>query len=203
MPPPSPPKNWNESKHRASYTFAEERAVVQHLLKRGGYSQRGGTLLWRQMESQGVCPGRSWQSLKGRFDKHILPNLGRFGVSRTHLAEADDKAKTAPPEVLGEEGNKREARMSYTKAEDLAILGFIADNRRFGDVGGVEMWKLMEEREVVVGRSWQSMKERFRKKIVNNIKSYNLNKEQLKGFTAVGGKEKQKRMGAQASNSKD
>ena len=81
--------------------------------------------------------------------------------------------------------------MSYTKAEDLAILGFIADNRRFGDVGGVEMWKLMEEREVVVGRSWQSMKERFRKKIVNNIKSYNLSKEQLKGFTAGGGKEKQ------------
>ena len=62
---------------------------------------------------------------------------------------------------------------------------------------------MMEEREVVVGRSWQSMKERFRKKIVTNIKNYNLSKEQLKGFTAVGGKEKQKRMGAQASNSKD
>lgn len=151
-----------------------------------------------------MCPGRSWQSIKGRFDKHILPTLNRFGTTRTQLAEADGKAKTAPAAVVAEEGNvSREVRVSYVRAEDLAILGFIADNKRYGDVGGVDMWKLMEQREVVVGRSWQSMKERFRKKIVTNIKSYNLSKEQLKGFTAGGGKEKQKRMGAQASNSKD
>ena len=152
------------------------------------------------MESQAVCPGRSWQSLKERFDKHILPNLNRFGTNRTQLAEADGKAKTAPAAVLTEEGNGtiREVRKSYVRAEDLAILGFIADNKRYGDVGGVEMWKLMEEREVVVGRSWQSMKERFRKKILTNIKNYNLSKEHLRGFTSGGGKEKQKRMGAKA-----
>ena len=156
------------------------------------------------MESQGVCPGRSWQSLKGRFDKHILPSLNRFGVNRTQLAEADGKAKSASAAVLAEEGNRtREVRMSYTRAEDLAILGFIADNKRFGDVGGVEMWKLMEEREVVVSRSWQSMKERFRKKILTNIKNYNLSKEHLKGFTSEGGREKQKRMGTKASNSNE
>ena len=151
-----------------------------------------------------MCPGRSWQSLKGRFDKHILPSLNRFGVNRTQLAEADGKAKTASAAVLAEEGNRtREVRMSYTRTEDLAILGFIADNKRFGDVGGVEMWKLMEEREVVVGRSWQSMKERFRKKILTNIKNYNLSKERLKGFTSEGGREKQKRMGTKASNSNE
>ena len=176
----------------------------QHLLKRGGYGQRGGTLLWRQMESQGVCPGRSWQSLKGRFDKHILPNLNRFGTSRTQLTEADGKAKTVSSEVMAREGNNnREARMSYNRSEDLAILGFIIDNKRYSDVGGVEMWKLMEEREVVVGRSWQSMKERFRKKILTNIKSYNLSKEHLKAFTSGGGREKQRRMGAKASTSND
>ena len=156
------------------------------------------------METQGVCPGRSWQSIKGRFDKHILPTLNRFGTTRTELSEADGKVKTALAAVVAEEGNaSRVVGMSYSRAEDLAILGFIADNKRFGDVGGVDMWKLMEQREVLVGRSWQSMKERFRKKILINIKSYNLSKEQLKGFTAGGGKEKQKRMGAQASNSKD
>ena len=143
--------------------------------------------------------------MKGRFDKHILPSLNRFGLNRTQLAEADGKAKAAYGAVLAEEGGNRtrEVRMSYTRAEDLAILGFIADNKRFGDVGGVEMWKLMEEREVVVGRSWQSMKERFRKKILTNIKNYNLSKEHLKAFTSEGGREKQKRMGTKASNSNE
>ena len=154
------------------------------------------------METQGVCPGRSWQSIKGRFDKNILPTLNRFGTTRTELSEADGKVKTASAAVVAEEGSApREARMSYSRAEDLAILGFIADNKRFGDVGGVEMWKLMEQREVLMGRSWQSMKERFRKRILINIKSYNLSKEQLKGFTSGGGREKQKRMGTKASKS--
>ena len=151
-----------------------------------------------------MCPGRSWQSIKGRFDKHILPTLNRFGTSRTQLAEADGKAKTAPAAVVAEGGNvSREVRMSYVRSEDLAILSFIADNKRYGDVGGVDMWKLMEQREVVVGRSWQSMKERFRKKILTNIKTYNLSKEHLKGFTSGGGREKQKRMGANVSKSNE
>ena len=75
-----------------------------------------------------MCPGRSWQSIKGRFDKNILPTLNRFGTTRTELSEADGKVKTASAAVVTEEGNApREARMSYSRAEDLAILGFIAD----------------------------------------------------------------------------
>ena len=153
------------------------------------------------METQGVCPGRSWQSIKGRFDKHILPTLNRFGTTRTELSEADGKVKTALATVVAEEGNaSRVVGMSYSRAEDLAILGFITDNKCFG---GVDMWKLMEQKEVLVGRSWQSMKERFRKKILINIKLYNLSKEQLKGFTSGGGREEQKGMGPKASKSQE
>ena len=48
------------------------------------------------------------------------------------------------------------------------------------------------------------MKERFRKKILTNIKNYNLSKEHLRGFTSSeGGREKQKRMGTKASNSNE
>ena len=148
---------------------------------------------------QCVLAGPGSRSRRGSTSISCLTSsgLGRIGPSwlRQH-----GKAKTAPAAVLTEEGNGtiREVRKSYVRAEDLAILGFIADNKRYGDVGGVEMWKLMEEREVVVGRSWQSMKERFRKKILTNIKKYNLSKEHLRGFTSGGGKEKQKRMGAKA-----
>jgi len=192
------------ARHRASYTLAEERAVVDHLLARGGYSQRGGTLLWRQMERTGVCPGRSWQSLKGRFDKHIHFNLNKFGVSKTDLVEADTKKKDETTEVAEVEGRGVARRAGYTAREDATILGFIAENRRQGDVGGVELWKLMEERKVVEGRSWQSMKERFRKTILKKIKSYGLSAEQVKAFTATEGKQrtrdtKQKRMVARSS----
>ena len=142
-----------------------------------------------------MCPGRSWQSIKGRFDKHILPTLNRFGTTRTELSEADGKVKTALATVVAEEGNaSRVVGMSYSRAEDLAILGFIADNKRYGDVGGVDMWKLMEQREVLVGRSWQSMKERFRKVIRGKIKSYELENNIIKAFGEKISKKKEKRM---------
>ena len=192
------------ARHRASYTLAEERAVVEDLLAHGGYSQRGGTLLWRRMETSGVCPGRTWQSLKGRFDKHILFNLNKFGVSKTDLMEADRRQKDKGMEVAKVEGGDVARRAGYTPREDATILAFIAENRRQGHVGGVELWKLMEKRGVVEGRSWQSLKERFRKTILKKIKSYGLPAEQVKAFTATEGKQraresKQKRMVARSS----
>ena len=80
--------------------------------------------------------------------------------------------------------------------QDQHILDFILENKRQGEVGGVEMWKLMEERGAVEGRSWQSLKERFRKTIVKNMKTYGLTDEQLATFASgPKGKLKQKRMG--------
>ena len=66
--------------------------------------------------------------------------------------------------------------------KDLKILKFIAENKRFDDVRGKEVWQGMEEGKVVKGRSWQSMKERFRKVISARIKSYGLSNETVKGF---------------------
>ena len=81
--------------------------------------------------------------------------------------------------------------------QDQQILDFILDNKRQGEVGGVEMWKLMEERGAVEGRSWQSLKERFRKTIVTKLRTYGLTDEQLATFTSgpkAKAKGKQKRM---------
>ena len=49
------------------------------------------------------------------------------------------------------------------------MLRFIVNNGRCKDVGGIALWQLMEERQVLHGHSWQSMKERFRSSIVRNL----------------------------------
>ena len=67
------------------------------------------------------------------------------------------------------------------------ILGFILDNGRSADTGGVSLWQLMEYREVVEGRSWQSMKERFRKSILKRIDSFTSLTADQKQRLLVGG----------------
>ena len=67
------------------------------------------------------------------------------------------------------------------------ILGFILDNGRSADTGGVSLWQLMEYREVVEGRTWQSMKERFRKSILKRIDSFTSLTADQKQRLLVGG----------------
>ncbi|KAJ9582006.1 hypothetical protein L9F63_003589, partial [Diploptera punctata] len=61
----------------------------------------------------------------------------------------------------------------YKKQEDIAILKFIFANRtRCKQTGGVKLWRLMERKKVLPGRTWQSMKERYRKVLVNKLDKY-------------------------------
>lgn len=61
---------------------------------------------------------------------------------------------------------------NYTMAEEIGILKFIITNRRFSEVNGNSLWQLMETKKVVDNRSWQSMKERFRRHIGPNLDRY-------------------------------
>lgn len=61
---------------------------------------------------------------------------------------------------------------SYNTDEDSKILNFIIRNQRYADIKGNQLWKEMEEASVCIGRSWQSMKERFRKTITTNMHMY-------------------------------
>ena len=79
------------SKFRKPYSAEEEKEVVDYLLTKGGLSRVGGNQLWKEMEEEGVCAGRSWQSLKARFAKAIIGRLQDFGTSREALETADSK----------------------------------------------------------------------------------------------------------------
>ena len=61
---------------------------------------------------------------------------------------------------------------NYTMAEEIKILNFIVTKRRFSEVNGNSLWQLMETKKVVENRSWQSMKERFRRHIGPNLNRY-------------------------------
>lgn len=69
--------------------------------------------------------------------------------------------------------------MSYrfTNEEDMAIIKYITVNKRYLLSSGVQVWKVAEESNICPGRSYQSMKERFRKVLVKNLRKYNLEKE--------------------------
>ena len=183
---------WYKSRHRQPYSRGEEEAVINFLLRNGGYSAKGGNKVWQKMEKDWICPGRTWQSLRERFDKNIVNKLEQFGVSKKQLMEADKKIKDGKDEQVIR-GFRQNANY-YTRDEDLKIIKFIIDKKRFDDVKGNELWQVMEDRKVVEGRSWQSMKERFRKVIRGKIKSYELEDNIIKAFGEKISKRKEKRM---------
>ena len=114
--------------------------------------------------------------MKERFMKHVMVNLDKFKVTKTQLMKADgDKGKLATRKTATDQAGS--SRRPYTRSEDEAILRHILTNEDYSRVGGNKMWTEMET--VVGGRSWQSLKERFRKKIMGNLRSFSfLTKEQ-------------------------
>ena len=124
--------------------------------------------------------------LRQQFHRHIAGRLAEYGVTEEQLKDGDtihgqvtgfildngDKLK-AP----GVRGFRRQAKY-YTLKEDKAIVDFIQDSGRWEEVGGVVLWKLMATRKVLKGRSWQSMKERYRKSICKKLHKFRSNQEQ-------------------------
>merc|ERR1712111_69130 len=60
----------------------------------------------------------------------------------------------------------------FSFEEDLAILRFIVDTKRYSEVKGNVLWEAMEKAKVCPGRTYQSMKERFRRRIVPKLEKF-------------------------------
>ena len=73
-------------------------------------------------------------------------------------------------------------RSPYTRSEENTIVTWIIENKRFTEVGGVAMWKILESTNVLPNRSGQSMKERFRKHILPKIDLFNISEDDKKAF---------------------
>ena len=180
--------HWYKVKYRTPFSRGEEEAIVKYFLDHGGFSIRGGNTVWKKMEDERVCPGRTWHSLRERFEKHIEPNLRHFGSSKNDMLKADRDHN-----ISKQTAGRRNCNY-YSTEEDLKIISFIVENRRYLDVGGNELWKIMEERTIVEGRSWQSMKERYRKVISPKINQYKLEKAIVANFVKGNPSKKERRI---------
>ena len=76
-------------KFRLPYTKREEQTLVNFFLENGGYKLRKGKRIWEQMENSGICPGRTWQSMKQRWEKYISKTL-----DKTTLEELEERDVT-------------------------------------------------------------------------------------------------------------
>ena len=128
--------------------------------------------------------------MKQRWEKYISKTLDKFGVTTEELEERDfregsetgvDDKTDASLDVSTMRGYRGNANY-YTHADDLKILDYIIQNKRFTNVGGIAMWEMMVKRGVIPGRSLHSLKERFRKVIIKKIRSYGLNEETVSKF---------------------
>ena len=77
---------------------------------------------------------------------------------------------------------KERFRTPYTKKEDLSIISFIKQRKRAkNEIGGNRMWKILEDNNVCPGRSWESMRERWRRFISKNLEKFNVTEDQVFG----------------------
>jgi len=180
-------RRWSESdKFRKGYSRVEALALINFFKRQGLYSLKGGTQVWKIIEKASICPGRSWQSMKCFFLKYLMKQLPNYGVTEKELDDMDRKKTVGMGKWKLDEGGCDSAEIVtnfYTEAEDKEILKYLIDQGKVEGkktkVGGNRLWKMLEKKSVT-GRSWQSMKERFRKKIVKNINNYNINESDMK-----------------------
>ena len=116
--------------------------------------------------------------------------------------------EVAPPVENGEEEDDKSGdsdddanttasrRDPFRPEEDVQILRFIADSKRYADVKGNTLWEFIEKKcpKVCPGRTSQSLKERFRKRIVPKldafVQSKDLTKAELERFKEYSGRGK-------------
>ena len=159
-------------KEKGEFIQEEDQAILSYITRNQVYSQVGRDLMWREMERQRVAQGRTWETMRRRFQTYILENI--------QLYDLTDEQISFFKENKG--GNKKR----YTNTEDRAILNFIVSNQLYSKAKGWGLWKKMEEEAVVEGRNSNSLRARFRGHIIKNLGCYDLTDEQVSFFNEKG-----------------
>jgi len=97
----------------------------------------------------------------------------------------DDRLKEENMSTVSKASSYRKTssrRKAYENIEELKIIQWIIRQNRYSEIGGIKLWKDLESCNEVPGRTYQSMKERFRRHIVPNIRNFQLEKDQVERF---------------------
>ena len=157
------------------YTEEEDLEILAYLKINGLFGLRRGNSIWKQMEKEQVLPGRSWQSLRNRCNKVLIPTY--FHPDELEAVEHDRKGKKYPNQVkslrtaypipnglvlISEESLEPPVppRRDYSAEEDAILVKFVQENGLYEARKGINAWKQMERLNVLPNRTWQSMKNR-------------------------------------------
>ena len=79
-------------------------------------------------------------------------------------------------------------RRPYSKSEQKDMVEFLVEKRAYSMLGGNTIWQQMEEGGACGGRrTWQSMKEHFKKQLISRIHTFGLSWQQVRKFRAAFG----------------
>ena len=139
---------------RLPFNLNEEKAIVRFFLDKGGYHLRKGNKIWKSMEAHNICPNRTWQSMKARWDKFLSKNLAKYKVTEADLTAADRRIygdiRGDPSSSTFDDTDRRHdvsasttvQRRPYTREEDITIIKHLLQSRRYLEVKGREMWEV-------------------------------------------------------------
>lgn len=68
------------SGYRPIYTTDEDTLVLKIIIDSVGYYRIRGKSFWEDISNSGLID-RSWQSIKERFEKHVLPRINSYDIS--------------------------------------------------------------------------------------------------------------------------
>ncbi|KAK7863314.1 hypothetical protein R5R35_004383 [Gryllus longicercus] len=148
------------------YCDAERNLIIRYIVEKKLFPFLKGNTIWKQMEKERICC-RSWQSMKTQFHKYIYPHLDDFDISDTDRCYFALSMTRSPFKKSvgflspGQRGWRKNGKF-YTFVEDAIILYYILEKERYGFANGNTLWQRMESKHVVPGRSWHSMKSRYK-----------------------------------------
>lgn len=70
---------------RSKYDVTEDMSIIRHLLDQRLYRDTSGNSVWKSMELYKVT-NHTWQSMKDRFRRTIIPNIDTYMLSRREVA---------------------------------------------------------------------------------------------------------------------
>ncbi|KAJ9575973.1 hypothetical protein L9F63_007162, partial [Diploptera punctata] len=73
-------------------------------------------------------------------------------------------------------------RRPYGESERRKIIEFIIKKNAYNQLTGNIFWQMMEANQICPGRTWQSLKEHFRKKVLPMIEKYGLSEIEVRKF---------------------
>jgi len=159
---------------RIPFTQEEDTQIVQYIRRKNRHSDSqqgrlGGNIFWEMMVQENVCPGRSWQSLKGRWHKTLKSKVGDLSLDETNTDyESSEEIKpTTNCDV-------QIKSMPFTREEDTKMVQYIRKKNVGGHLGGNIFWEIMEQENVCPGRSWQSLKSRWLKTLKSKVDDFPL-----------------------------